>query len=192
MKSNAPQNPPPRVEFRLPRRLKAYHDALCDWLDAIQPVAGLGVSISQQPHGRVISAAGGAGGASGGSRVVSFQVTDASTESTKKVRIRLGTVKSDGSLWIPTGMFLGDTPPLIMDVVGTDGVVCLKMTVDGNGDTTAAEIYIGASQPSDGTTNGYWLLGTYATDGDLFSVTSTNAEDQAHIFCGIEHHFAKG
>lgn len=192
--STTPQNPPPYPDrVPMPPKIKRYIERLCDWLKATQPVDGLGMSMTQTPNGRVLNATG--GGTSGGAsaRIYSFQVLDASTESTKKVRIRLGTVKSDGALWIPTGMFPGDTPPLIMDAVGTDGVVALKMTVDANGDTTAAEIYVGATQPADSSTVGYWLLGTYGTDTEgNFSVVSANAEDQAHIFCGTEHHFAKG
>lgn len=186
------QSEPPRLE-RGPKFLQNWANMVIDWLVESQVLPGLGVTISNTPKGRVVNARG--KGGSGGSATadqVPFEVLDATTPTTDQVRIRLGVLKSNGTAWIPTGMFPGDTPPLIMPIVGTSGYVYLIVNVDGNGDTTSVLIGIDETQPADSTSAGHLTLGTYGVDdeGNLV-VASEDVGAQAHLFCGIEHHFAK-
>lgn len=184
------QSDPPRLK-KGPKFFRVWSDALCDWMRETQAIPGLGMTVNQTPAGRLLNASGG-GGAGSSTTHVPFRVIDATEGATKQVRIVLGLLKSDGVAWVPTGMFLGDVTPLIMPIVGTSGVVYLKVTVDANGDTTAVTIHVAASQPADSTTAGHLTLGTYGEDGEgVLSVSSEDVGSQAHIFCGIEHHFAK-
>lgn len=184
------QSEPPKLT-RGPRFLRDWSAMLADWCKTTQPLPGIGTSLNETPAGRVINARGKAG-TGGSASAVPFEVINATEGATKQVRIRLGILKSDGEAWLPTGMFLGDEPPLIMATTGTAGYVYLIVTVDGDGDTTGVSIGVGITQPADSTTAGHLTLGTYGEDGSgNLVVTSQDVGAQAHIFCGIEHHFAK-
>lgn len=185
--SQAPQEEAPKLDHAAPKWLKEYLESLRDFITRIQPIQGLGTSITQAPKGRAINANPGEGGSITADGTVGFQLVDASTEGQNKVRVILGTVKAGGTSWLPTGMTVGDDPSYVLDV-GSDGYIVLIVTVDTDGIANSATIGDETTIPPDTATNGHLVLGTYG--GESFAVTGA-VGDQAYIHAGGEHHFFK-
>jgi hypothetical protein len=178
------------LEHAAPQWLKDHFEDLALFMEAIQPIDGFGVRIDQSPKGRMIHADGGTR-AGTAATAIPFELLDASDESDNKIRVRKGVVMEYGTAneWIPTGMFPGDDPTFVEDAVGTDGVVYLEITVDGDGDVLSLTIGVAATLPAATTTVGYKVLGHYATNDSVFSVLSEDIGSQNYLHCGGGHYF---
>lgn len=184
--SQAPQEEAPKLDHACPRWLKDHLEELRKFITQIQPIAGLGTSVSQAPKGRSINASAGDGTVSSDS-IVNFALVNASSGGTNRVRVRQGIVKASGEAWLPTGMSLGDSEPYTL-TVGTTGYVVLIVTVDADGIANSVTISDYTTVPDDTDSNGHLVLGTYGTDEGVFSVTGA-VGDQAYIHAGGEHYF---
>lgn len=183
--SQAPQEEAPKLDHACPRWLKDYLEDLRMFCTRIQPIAGLGTSVSQAPKGRAINATGSEGETT--LEPVNFQLINASSGGTNRVRVRQGVVKAGGTSWIPSGMSPGDSEPYIL-TVGATGYIVLIVTVDADGITNSVTIGSYTVVPADTDTNGHLVLGTYGASAGVFSVTGA-VGDQAYIHAGGEHHF---
>ena len=187
-KGAPPQTEAPRLKHKAPRWFKEWCDSISEFVTASQPIAGFGTSISQLPKGRQIHSAGGIT-AQGVATGVNFQGYDASTGGVAKIRVKSGVVTVfGGAAYIPTGMYIADTTPYIVNAVGTSGFVYLVMEVDGDGLFQSLTIGIGATVPVDTATIGIKVLVEYGTDSGQFFVTGAIG-DQNYLHCGGYHAF---
>lgn len=124
------------------------------------------------------------GGAGGGTPAPThpFQLSDATSAGTAKVKILFGMVNGI----TPTGM----TAPSLTLTVGSSGYVVLAVTTDASGVATSAAISIAASMPSDTSTLGHIGLGYVTKNTGPTSVTCSQSVSGslAHMMCGTTTH----
>lgn len=186
---SAQQTPAPRVDHAMPAWLRDHLDSLAEYIEQRQPIAGLGVSMSQAPMGTVINAA--PGGGTTAVETIPFRVVNASVGGAQKVRVFFGAVSvpPQGS-YVPAGMSPGDDPRFIFDVSG-NGSAVLIVTVDAAGlvnSVTIGEIASGTPIINTATT-GHLVLGTWSTTAGKFSVVSLEQGAQNYLHCGGSHYF---
>lgn len=181
------QTDPPKLNHIAPGWFHDAWESLRDWLIKHRPVQGNGLLFSDAPGGGIlIQSAGGPGGSI--SQAINFELLNASGPTgPKKIRIRQGLLHSDGSTFIPTGMFPGDSTPYITNV-GSNGEAWLNVHVDVDGNTTGVTLGVGATTPASTPSTGCYTLGTYGEVGGIFTVTGAKG-DINHLCNGGVHHF---
>lgn len=126
------------------------------------PKSGSGYALDKSPGGwalRMPRMASGGGGTAVASAFCPFEVTTANDGNNWKFRVEFGLIGGK----IPTGMYPGGIPPLIMDFV--DGWVCAKVSfVTNQVAVDAVIITVETSIPANTDTFAYYPLAYIFTD----------------------------
>jgi len=144
-------------------------EALRNEIARLKPNSGVGYRLNQSPSGWSLSISSATGGG-GATAVCPFKVTTANTSQSQwKFKIQFGFIGGK----IPTGMFPGDLPPLIME--WTDGWVVTVVTfVTDKVDVDTVLFEVHATIPANTETTAYYPIAYISTD-------TTDPENQAQL-----------
>lgn len=160
------------IDFRMPKKLKAWLNKLRDDVVSIAPQSGRNIKLRQFRTGTEFSAEAGGGEVE---LEYPFKVTDASTGGVAQLGVRFGEVTEFiNDPVAPTGMTEEDNDPLYALVAGSgDTSIHLKVTVDTDlesddyGEITAVALETNTAVPSNNYASGFFYLqlASFASDG---------------------------
>lgn len=176
---------PPEPLRRGPRWLRAAVNDLRAFALAERPLPGLGLTATETPYGKMLSAVGGDGIVPVELRP--FELVSAPLDGALRIRVVTSSL-AGGS---PTGFSPGDDPPFVLDVPAASdaGVVAAKITISGStGLITDREIIIAdGSIPADTSTTFHEQLGSYSIDEDDVMTLANSRYGPVQFYrCGLE------
>jgi hypothetical protein len=179
-------DPPEQLQHACPQWLWDYLEDLRAYMVAITPLEGPGISISEQPQGLLLDAYG---KANLGAEIIPFHCLRQGDQ----LRVIRGTANGVQ----PAGMFLGDSPPLLMAITASRRIL-LKLTVSQNTATNvwsidSAAIVLDATLPAATATECYIELGSIGDEqqitsnrlGTIFWERNGNATDYLDAAFGV-------
>lgn len=154
--------PPGPLDHGCPKWLAKYLESVRQYLVSITPIQGLGITITDQPGGKLFAASRDSGSA------VDETPFDVLPSTPGHVRVRWGTVNGIP----PAGMHPGDSPDFTL-AVASGQYVLLKLDVTFDADTsiwtaTGVSIIAGALTAATNA-NAYLTLGSVGAGGAIAS-----------------------